>query len=495
MAGDQSFDVVSEFDAQELRNALDQVRREVAQRYDFKGATVELEQGKDELTLVTDDEFRATAVKDLIESKAVRRNLSLKIFDWGKVEPAGGNKVRQKIGLRKGLPDDLGQKLTKLIRDEFPKVKSQIQGDAIRVSGKSRTISSGSSGGCASSTRSCPSSSRTTADRDAAGNPLRPHHHGPGGHLRRAEHARHAPAEPGALMDELRDSVMEAPAVADPDAPADPEAGGRGDRARGRGRTRGGGRPRRRDRTRGGGRGRGAGRHRGAARGRDGDRARSRGRAGRGARRGARDAGRPRHRRPDGRRRAPSGGRSLGLHGPRRELPRPDRRPGGGGDPRRRHAARRRRRVHGRGPRPADRPPRRLPRHPGRRRREPRDRDPHGDRRLEPDVRARRPGRTRRSRPRGLPGGRPRRHARRARQVGCRAARCRRGGLGGGDRGRARRSTGRPGPVLLVVPRGPPRRDRPRRQRRGCAAGRPAAARRKRRSVPSSISSPTPSGR
>jgi uncharacterized protein YajQ (UPF0234 family) len=138
MAGDQSFDVVSEFDVQELRNALDQVRREVAQRYDFKGATVQLEQGADELTLLTDDEFRASAIKDLIESKAVRRSLSLKIFDWGKVEEAGGNKVRQRIGLRKGLPDDLARKLTKLIRDEFPKVKSQIQGDAIRVSGKSR---------------------------------------------------------------------------------------------------------------------------------------------------------------------------------------------------------------------------------------------------------------------------------------------------------------------------------------------------------------------
>jgi len=138
MAGDQSFDVVSEFDVQELRNALDQVRREVAQRYDFKGATVQLEQGPDELTLLTDDEFRASAIKDLIESKAVRRSLSLKIFDWGKVEEAGGNKVRQRIGLRKGLPDDLARKLTKLIRDEFPKVKSQIQGDAIRVSGKSR---------------------------------------------------------------------------------------------------------------------------------------------------------------------------------------------------------------------------------------------------------------------------------------------------------------------------------------------------------------------
>ncbi len=138
MAGDVSFDVVSDFDEQELRNALDQVRREVQQRYDFKGATVELTQSKEEILLLTDDEFRAAAIKDLIESKAVRRNLSLKIFDWGKIEPAGGNKVRQHIGLRRGLNDETARRLSKLIRDEFPKVKPQVQGDAIRVSGKSK---------------------------------------------------------------------------------------------------------------------------------------------------------------------------------------------------------------------------------------------------------------------------------------------------------------------------------------------------------------------
>ncbi len=138
MAGDVSFDVVSDFDEQELRNALDQVRREVQQRYDFKGVTVDLTQAKDELVLVTDDEHRAAAIKDLIESKAIKRGLSLKIFDWGKIEEAGGNKVRQTIGLRRGLPDDMAKRLSKLIRDEFPKVKSQIQGEAIRVSGKSK---------------------------------------------------------------------------------------------------------------------------------------------------------------------------------------------------------------------------------------------------------------------------------------------------------------------------------------------------------------------
>jgi uncharacterized protein YajQ (UPF0234 family) len=138
MAGEVTFDVVSDFDAQELRNALDQVRREVGQRYDFKGAHVELTQGKDEIVLVTDDEFRAKAVRDLIESKAVRRDLSLKIFDWGSIDPAGGKHVRQVIGLRRGLSEDLARRLSKLIRDEFPKVRAQIQGDAIRVSGKSK---------------------------------------------------------------------------------------------------------------------------------------------------------------------------------------------------------------------------------------------------------------------------------------------------------------------------------------------------------------------
>jgi uncharacterized protein YajQ (UPF0234 family) len=138
MAGDVSFDVVSDFDEQELRNALDQVRREAAQRYDLKNAHIDIEHGKAELVITTDDEFHAGVVKDLIESKSIRRSLSLKIFDWGKVEPAGGNKVRQEVKLRRGLPEDVAKKITRLIRDEFPKVKSQIQGDAVRVSGKSK---------------------------------------------------------------------------------------------------------------------------------------------------------------------------------------------------------------------------------------------------------------------------------------------------------------------------------------------------------------------
>lgn len=138
MAGDASFDVVSDFDHQELVNALDQARREIGTRFDFKGSKAEIELGKDEIILRADNESRARAMRDLIESKAIRRSLSLKIFDWGEIEEAGGNTVRQRIGLRRGLPDDLAKKISKLIRDDFPKVKSQIQGDAIRVSAKSR---------------------------------------------------------------------------------------------------------------------------------------------------------------------------------------------------------------------------------------------------------------------------------------------------------------------------------------------------------------------
>ena len=136
--GDVSFDVVSEFDRQELVNALDQAHREIATRYDFKGSHAELELGKEEITLRADTEFRAKAMRDLLESKAIRRGLSLKIFDWGHIEEAGGNTVRQRIGLRRGLPEDVAKKITRLIRDDFPKLKSQIQGDAVRVSGKSK---------------------------------------------------------------------------------------------------------------------------------------------------------------------------------------------------------------------------------------------------------------------------------------------------------------------------------------------------------------------
>jgi len=138
MAGESSFDVVSDFDQQELVNALDQARREIATRYDFKGSKVGFELGKESITLTADDEYRAGAAKDLLESKAVRRGLSLKIFDWGRIEPAGGGTVRQVITLRRGLASDQAKELSKRIRELFPKTKPTIQGDAVRVSAKSK---------------------------------------------------------------------------------------------------------------------------------------------------------------------------------------------------------------------------------------------------------------------------------------------------------------------------------------------------------------------
>jgi uncharacterized protein YajQ (UPF0234 family) len=138
MAGESTFDVVSQFDHQELVNALDQTRREIATRYDFKGSKASLDLGKTEITLIADDEFRAKAVRDLLESKAIRRGLSLKIFEWGKLEPASGGTLRQHIALKQGLTSDQARELSKMIRNRFPKVKPMIQGDAVRVSAKSK---------------------------------------------------------------------------------------------------------------------------------------------------------------------------------------------------------------------------------------------------------------------------------------------------------------------------------------------------------------------
>jgi uncharacterized protein YajQ (UPF0234 family) len=138
MAADSSFDLVSDFDQQELVNALDQARREIATRYDFKASKVAFELGKDAITLTADDDYRAGAAKDLLESKAIRRGLSLKIFDWGKIEPAGGSTVRQEITLKRGLTSEQAKELSKHIREAFPKTKPSIQGDAVRVSAKSK---------------------------------------------------------------------------------------------------------------------------------------------------------------------------------------------------------------------------------------------------------------------------------------------------------------------------------------------------------------------
>lgn len=138
MASTFSFDIVSEFDRQELVNALDQTNREIQSRYDLKDTKTTLELGDEVITVNTDSEFTLDAVHTLLQTKAAKRNLSLKIFDYGKVESASGNRVRQEIKLKKGIGQEIGKQITKLIRDEFKKIQASIQGDAVRVSAKSK---------------------------------------------------------------------------------------------------------------------------------------------------------------------------------------------------------------------------------------------------------------------------------------------------------------------------------------------------------------------
>jgi cyclic-di-GMP-binding protein len=138
MPAESTFDIVSEFDRQELVNAVDQTQRDVRTRYDLKDSNTELALAEKELTITADAELHLTAVRDILETKALRRNLSLKIFKWGKVEEIGGMRVRQVATLQQGIPDDVAKKLQKLIRDQFPKIQPRIQGDAIRVGSKSR---------------------------------------------------------------------------------------------------------------------------------------------------------------------------------------------------------------------------------------------------------------------------------------------------------------------------------------------------------------------
>ncbi len=136
--GESSFDVVSQFDRQELVNAIDQASREIKTRYDLKdtGSTIELEASA--VKLHSASEMTLEAVRDVLLQKAVRRQLSPKIFDYGRVEEASRGTVRQTANLRQGLNQDLAREVVKLIRDRMPKLKTQIQGDAVRVTGKSK---------------------------------------------------------------------------------------------------------------------------------------------------------------------------------------------------------------------------------------------------------------------------------------------------------------------------------------------------------------------
>jgi len=138
MASEASFDVVSRVDQQELENALNQARKEIEGRFDFKNSKTSIENTEKDITIVTDDELKLKNVLDIVQTRAVRRGISLKAFEYGKVEPATQNTLRQKITLKMGIPKDKSKPIFDAIKASKLKVNAQFQGDQIRVSGKSK---------------------------------------------------------------------------------------------------------------------------------------------------------------------------------------------------------------------------------------------------------------------------------------------------------------------------------------------------------------------
>ncbi len=138
MASSYSFDVVSDFDQQEMRNAVDQALREIQSRYDLKDANTQIELGEGKIDIETDTEMSLTSIRDILRTKAAKRGLSQKIFESGKVESAGGMRVRQEVTLKRGIDKDLAKTIVKQIKENAKKVQASIQGDAVRVSAKSK---------------------------------------------------------------------------------------------------------------------------------------------------------------------------------------------------------------------------------------------------------------------------------------------------------------------------------------------------------------------
>jgi uncharacterized protein YajQ (UPF0234 family) len=138
MAAESSFDIVSDFDHQELVNAVDQAQRDIQTRFDLKDTKTSLTLSKTELAIETDTEMTLTSVRDILETKALRRKLSLKIFSYGPAQDVSGARVRQIVTLQKGIDSELAKKIAKLVRDQFPKIQPRIQGDTLRVVSKSR---------------------------------------------------------------------------------------------------------------------------------------------------------------------------------------------------------------------------------------------------------------------------------------------------------------------------------------------------------------------
>ena len=138
MASESSFDVVSRVDRQELDNALNQTRKEIENRFDFKHSKTSIDSDEKKITLISDDELKMRNVVDMLQSKAVRRGIDIKAFEFGAVEPAAGGTVRQIVTLRSGIPKDKSKPLLEKIKSLKLKVNAQYQEDQIRVSGKNK---------------------------------------------------------------------------------------------------------------------------------------------------------------------------------------------------------------------------------------------------------------------------------------------------------------------------------------------------------------------
>lgn len=133
-----SFDVVCKVDEQELSNAIDQTEKEVNNRFDFKGAVIEIKQDKDSIKIDASDEMRMKQLIDVLQSKMVKRGLNLKAFQFGELETNVSGKVHCVVSVQNGLSQDQCKKINKIIKDSKLKVQSRVQGDSVRVSGKSK---------------------------------------------------------------------------------------------------------------------------------------------------------------------------------------------------------------------------------------------------------------------------------------------------------------------------------------------------------------------
>lgn len=138
MAKEASFDVVSKVDLQEVNNAVTQARREIETRFDFKGSKSEIRVEDEALTLISDDEYKLSQLLDVLHTKLIKRDVSLKALKPGKIQPAAGGTVRQVFTLTQGIDQTVAKQITKVIKDSKVKVQAQIQGDQVRVTGKNR---------------------------------------------------------------------------------------------------------------------------------------------------------------------------------------------------------------------------------------------------------------------------------------------------------------------------------------------------------------------